>query len=71
MVNDSAESFTNLVYLPCETCLSCEVGYEWDSDFINSPYKSQHGALFNLTLKMSENGAFFSVDPFRFGVSRK
>lgn len=69
MVNNSAESFAALVSEPCELCLTCEDDYEWESDFIISPFKTQHTPLFNLTLKMKDEGAYFSQDPYIFGVS--
>lgn len=69
MVHKSAESFANLVASPCELCLACQEEYVWNSDFIVSPYKSQYTALFNITLKMNDVGAYYSQDPYIFGVS--
>lgn len=68
MVHKSAESFANLVILPCELCLPCNDDYVWDSNFILSPFKSQYTALFNLILKMNEDMAYYNQESHIFGV---
>lgn len=68
MVLNSAEKLTNLVETPCQVCLEIDDDFEWGSDLINSNYRPYVQAIFALTLKMNEEGAFYSTELEEFKV---
>ncbi|GJQ83086.1 DNAH1, partial [Trypoxylus dichotomus] len=63
LVNHSASIYTQLIESPCQCCLSCEEGFEWGFDLINSPFRSSVPTIFALQLYMNDDGAYYSVDP--------
>lgn len=64
----SAESFTTLVETPCLTCMGCEPDLEWGSDIFLSPFKPHVQAIFSLTLKMQDTGAYYNTDIHEYKV---
>ncbi|XP_030766886.1 dynein heavy chain 1, axonemal-like isoform X2 [Sitophilus oryzae] len=68
LVENSIELFINLVESPCIPCLGCEEDFVWGSDLITSPFISHAMPIFNLQLKMDENGAYYTTSPEYFAV---
>ncbi|XP_056631499.1 dynein axonemal heavy chain 1-like [Diorhabda sublineata] len=68
LVENSINTFINLVETPCLTCLQVEDDYEWGADLVNSPFISKTSPLFSLQLKMQETGAYYSTTPENFQV---
>ncbi|KAK5644094.1 hypothetical protein RI129_007939 [Pyrocoelia pectoralis] len=67
LVENSTQSFVNLVETPCQCCVHLNDDYVWESNFINSPFKPYTQPIFGLLLKMDPtDGAFYSTDPRRF-----
>lgn len=67
----SAEMYKAMVEVPCEPCLMIDDDYEWGDNYLDSPFKPNCQTLFNLTLKMNEEGAYYSTSPELFSVSCK
>ncbi|CAG9819626.1 unnamed protein product [Phaedon cochleariae] len=67
LVENSLQTFINLVETPCLPCLSVPDDYVWGPDLTLSTFLSRAPPLFSLQLKMNENGAFYSTPPESFG----
>lgn len=65
----SAEIYKTIVEVPCEPCLWCADDFEWGENYLDSPFKPNCQTLFNLTLKINEEGAYYSTSPQLFCVS--
>lgn len=52
---------------PCQCCLSVEDNFVWGHNLVNTQFKPLQ-PIFLLTLRMDENGAFYSTDPDQFEV---
>ncbi|KAG5868936.1 Dynein heavy chain 1, partial [Gonioctena quinquepunctata] len=68
LVENSTQIFINLVETPCLPCLGVQDDFVWGTKLNNSPFTSRAMPLFNVQLKMNENGVFYSTQPESFRV---
>lgn len=68
LVENSVRTFLNFVETPCQCCLNVQNDFVWGYNLIDTQFKPLQ-PFFLLTLRMDENGAFYSTDPDLFEVS--
>lgn len=64
----SANTLVNLVETPCVCTLKVEEGFVWGEDLKHSQFKPAIQPIFQLTLNLNKEQAFYSTDPVKFGV---
>lgn len=67
MVENSIRTFVHLVETPCQCCLNVDDDFVWGYNLVDTQFKPVQ-PIFLLTLRMDENGAFYSTDPAQFEV---
>jgi len=68
---NSINFLTNLVETPCQCCLEVQENFVWGKDLSESPFMPSTNPVFQLQLKMDENGPFFSTNPDLFEVRKR
>ena len=58
-----------LLETPALCMLGVDKNFVWGEDLLESPLKCQANTVFNVELKMNDDGAFYSTDPASFEVN--
>lgn len=66
-MENSIRTFINFVETPCQCCLNVDDKFVWGHNLIDTQFKPLQ-PIFLLTLRMDENGAYYSTDPDQFEV---